>query len=240
MQKILSKMRKCIEDFSLIEDGDKIAIGVSGGKDSLTLLTAFSILKKFYPKKFDIVGISIDLFDGKSDFTKIQEYCNELGVEFHVVKSDINNVVFNIRKESNPCSLCAKMRRGALNNAAIEFGCNKVALGHHSDDLIETFFLSMFYEGRLSTFSPKTYLSNTKITVIRPLIYVEEKETIRVSKNMPIMNNCCLANHNTQREWVKKLLKNLKKEIPFIKDRIFSAITHEERYNLNFKKDDEN
>lgn len=232
IQKLLSKFRKCIEQYGLIDDGDKIAVGLSGGKDSLVLLTLLASFRRFSPKKFDLVALSVDLFDGKSDYSKIEEYCKKLNVEFHVIKSQIYDIVFTERKEKNPCSLCAKLRRGILNTKAKEFGCNKVALGHTRDDLVETFFLSMFYEGRLSTFAPKTHLSNIDLTVIRPMIFIEERETINESKSMPVFFNCCPANHKTQREFVKELLKDIKKKIPISNDRIFRAIISPESYNL--------
>lgn len=232
MRKILSKVRKACEEYSLIEENDKVAVGLSGGKDSLILLTAMAGLQKFYPKKFELIAITIDLFDGKSDYNDIKKYCEELGVELHIIPSQIYEVVFEVRKESNPCSLCAKMRRGILNQSAKDLGCTKVALGHHLDDLIETFFLSLIYEGRLSTFAPKTYLSNTDITVIRPMIYLKESEVRSKSKSMPVFHNNCPANHKTQREFIKDNLALLNKKIPNSKDLIFKAITSPERYNL--------
>lgn len=232
LQKLLSKMRKCIEEYNLIEEGDKIAVGLSGGKDSLVLLTLLAKFKMFSPKKFDLIAISVDLFDGKSDFSKIQKYCDNLSVPLEIVKSQIYDIVFTERKEKNPCSLCAKLRRGILNNTAKKLGCNKVALGHTKDDLMETFFLSMCYEGRLSTFAPISYLSNTDISVIRPMILIEERETLNESKTMPVFFNCCPANHKTQREKMKEIIKYLKGEIPISYDRIFRAITSPESYNL--------
>lgn len=234
MQKILSKIRKACEDYDLIQDGDKIAVGLSGGKDSLVLLTALASLRKFYPKKFDVIAITIDLFNGASNCEKLREYCKSLNVEFHLIDSQIYDVVFEIKKETNPCSLCAKLRRGILNNKANELCCNKVALGHHMDDLIHTFMLSMFYEGRLSTFMPKTYLSKVNLTVIRPMIYIEEKEIVSVATkmHMPVMNNCCPANHKTEREHMKEILNYIKHEIPISKKLMFRAIISPERYNL--------
>ena len=232
LQKLLSKMRKCVETDNLIEENDKIAVGLSGGKDSLVLLTLLANYKRFSPKKFDLIAISIDLFNGKSDYSKLAEYCKNLNVEFVVVKSQIYDIVFTERKEKNPCSLCAKLRRGMLNNKAKELGCNKVALGHTKDDLLETFFLSMFYEGRLSTFAPITYLSNIGLYTIRPMILIEERETLNESKNMPVFFNCCPANHKTQRENIKNLLKGIKKQIPISIDRTFRAIISPESYNL--------
>ncbi len=232
LQKLLSKFRKCVETYNLIENGDKIAVGLSGGKDSLVLLTLLAKYQRFSPQKFDIIAISIDLFNGNSDLTKVKEYCKSLNVEYVVVKSQIYDIVFTERKEKNPCSLCAKLRRGMLNTKAKELGCNKVALGHTKDDLLETFFLSMFYEGRLSTFAPKTYLSNIGLSVIRPMIFIDEHETINESKTMPVFFNCCPANHKTQREYIKNLLKSIKKDIPISSDRIFRAIISPESYNL--------
>lgn len=240
LQKLLSKFRKCVETYDLIENGDKIAVGLSGGKDSLVLLTLLAKYQRFSPQKFDIVAISIDLFNGNSDLTKVKEYCKSLNVEYVVVKSQIYDIVFTERKEKNPCSLCAKLRRGMLNTKAKELGCNKVALGHTKDDLLETFFLSMFYEGRLSTFAPKTYLSNIGLSVIRPMIFIDEHETINESKTMPVFFNCCPANHKTQREYIKNLLKSIKKDIPISSDRIFRAIISPESYNLYDKYQQKN
>lgn len=240
LQKLLSKFRKCIETYNLIEDGDKIAVGLSGGKDSLVLLTLLAKYRRFSPQKFDLIAISVDLFNGESDYKKVEEYCKSLDVEYHVVKSQIYDIVFTERKEKNPCSLCAKLRRGILNTKAKEFGCNKVALGHTKDDLLETFFLSMFYEGRLSTFAPKMHLTNINLTVIRPMIFIDEHETVNESKNMPVFFNCCPANHKTQREYIKNLLKQIKKDIPISTDRTFRAIISPESYNLydKYKKND--
>lgn len=234
MQKILSKVRKACQDYNLISEGDKIAVGLSGGKDSLVLLGAMALLRRFYPKKFEVVAITIDLFNGNSNCEKLREYCQKINVEFHVVNSQIYNIVFETRNEKNPCSLCAKLRRGILNNTAKSLGCNKVALGHHKDDLIHTFLLSLFYEGRLSTFMPNTYLSNIDLYVIRPMILVDEKDIIAVSQkeNLPVMHNCCPANHKTEREHMKQIMDNIKKEIPISKDRTFRAIISPERYNL--------
>jgi tRNA(Ile)-lysidine synthetase-like protein len=234
MQKMLSKVRKACNDYKMIENGDKIAIGVSGGKDSVALLKALAMYSMFSTEKFTIEAISVDLFNGKTDYTELERFCSELNVNLTIINSSINKVLFEDRKEKNPCSLCSKMRRGALNAKALELGCNKVALGHHSDDLIETFFLSMFYEGRLSTFHPISYMDRTGITIIRPLLYVNEREIIGAVKrhNMPIIHNPCLADKHTKREYIKQLLKDIQKDVPIVKDRIFGAVTHPERYNL--------
>ncbi|MBE5738570.1 MAG: tRNA 2-thiocytidine(32) synthetase TtcA [Clostridiales bacterium] len=232
MQKVLSHLRRAVEEYNLIEDGDKIAVGVSGGKDSLVLLKALANYAIFSPKKFSIVAITIDMFAGKSDFSEIQKLCDEIGCEYHIFPSDIYEIVFVERKESNPCSLCAKLRRGMLNTKAIELGCNKLALGHSADDVIHTFLLSLFYEGRLSTFLPKLYMDRTGMTVIRPLILTDEKYIKSVAKSLPVQKSKCPVDRLTKREYVKDVIKDIQKEIPFVKDRIFSALTHPERYNL--------
>jgi tRNA(Ile)-lysidine synthase TilS/MesJ len=232
MNKILSPMRKAIEDFDMIQNGDKIAVGLSGGKDSLTLLTALSLFRKFSPIKFNLIAITIDQTDGQTDLTPLINYCRDLNVEYDIVRSQIFDIIFNQRKEKNPCSLCAKMRRGSLNNRAKELGCNKIALAHHADDLIETFFLSLFYEGRLNVFSPVTYLSNVDITTIRPLIYINENVITSISKNLPIVKNICPADHKTKREEMKKLMQNFEENIPNAKKQILNAIIHPERYHL--------
>ena len=218
LQQLLSPARKAIENYEMINDGDKIAVGLSGGKDSVTLLYILAGLKRFYPKKFELVAITIDLgldYDQK-EVESLKNLCAELNVEYHIVPTDIYQILFVERKEKSPCSLCSKMRRGALNTKAIELGCNKLALGHHADDLIETLFLSLFYEGRLSTFEPITYLSRANMTVIRPMIYIEEKNIRAFSKDKP----------------VKNLINQIKKDIPIAKDRMLSAITHPERNHL--------
>lgn len=232
MQKILGVMRKACENYNLIEDGDKIAVGLSGGKDSLALLTALKRYQSFIDKKFELIAIAIDLSGGTNDYSAIKAYCDEINVELHIIPSNVFEVVFDIRKEKNPCSLCANLRRGLLNSHAKELGCNKVALGHHKDDLIETFLMSLFFEGRLSTFKPKTYLSRVDITVIRPLIYCDESEIIKISNNFPILYNNCPANKHTERENAKKILKNLDQIYPNAKEKIFNAIINPQRYNL--------
>lgn len=232
MQRILSHLRRAVDEYNLIEDGDRIAVGVSGGKDSLVLLKALALYSRFSPQKFEIVAITIDMYAGKSDFSEIKALCDELNVEYHIINSDIYQIVFEERKESNPCSLCAKLRRGMLNTTALSLKCNKLALGHSADDLIHTFLLSLMYEGRLSTFLPKLYLDRTGMTVIRPLILTDEKDIISVAKHLPVKKSDCPVDKQTKREYMKDLIKHIQKEIPFAKDRIFSAITHPERYNL--------
>lgn len=236
MQKLLSNLRRACEEYNLIENNDKIAVGLSGGKDSLALLTLLRRFKDFSPNKFELVGIAVDLTNGQTDYSPLKEYCEKINVPFYLVPSNVFEIVFDIRKEKNPCSLCANLRRGLLNSKAKELGCNKIALGHHKDDLIETFILSLFFEGRLSTFKPKSYLSRIGLEVIRPMIYIEEKEIIRISNNMPIIENICKADKTTQRQKAKDFLNQLNKTYPDAKEKIFTAIIHKERYNL-FDKD---
>ncbi len=232
MKKILSQIRKLIFDQNLIENGDKIAVGVSGGKDSLTLLFALRQLQLFSNLKFELVGIAIDLSNGKMDYSKIEDFCNQIGVEFKVEKSNVFEIIFDIRKEKNPCSLCANMRRGLLNSAAKQMGCNKVALAHHSDDLIETFLMGMFFEGRLYVLQPKSYLSRTNLTVIRPMLLCEESDIIVAAKKFPVIKNICPKDHFSQREKAKNILKTLNEIYPNAKEKIFNALTHPKRYNL--------
>jgi len=232
MEKILSLLRKACNEYNLIENGDKICVGISGGKDSLTLLKALALYQKFSSEKFELVAVAVDLSGGKSDYCEIESFCKELDVEFKKVESDVFEVVFEIRKEKNPCSLCANMRRGILNSTAKSLGCNKVALGHHKDDFIETFLLSLFYEGRLSTFKPKSYLSRMDLTAIRPLIFCDEDDIKKVSSDLPILVNPCPADKHTQRENVKEILQTLDFSFGGSKEKIFNALIHTERYNL--------
>ena len=179
-QKLLSITRKAIDEFQLIEDGDRIAVGISGGKDSLTLLYALAGLRRFYPKKFELEAITVDLGFGDFHTEKIRELCQELQVPYTVVPTQISQIIFQDRKESNPCSLCAKMRKGALNEVAKEHGCNKIAYAHHKDDVVETLMLSLIYEGRFHTFSPRTYWDRMDLTLIRPLIFLDEGDVIGI------------------------------------------------------------
>lgn len=226
-KRILSYVRRAVDDYGMIEDGDRIAVGVSAGKDSLTLLYALSALRKFYPKKFELCAITVDMgFAEEFDLSPIARLCEELDVEYKIIPTEINNIIFNVRKEPNPCSLCAKMRRGALHRAAKDFGCNKVALGHHFDDVVETFMLNLFYEGRIGCFSPVTYLSRTDITLIRPMIYMPEKDVryFASKAELPVIKSPCAADGNTQREAMKQLLATLDKNNKGLKYRIFGAI----------------
>ncbi len=226
IKRILSYTRRAVDDYTMIKSGDRIAIGVSGGKDSLTLLAAMAELKRFYPISFELHAITIDMGFENSDFSKVGDFCELLGIQYHVVPTQISKIIFDIRKEKNPCSLCARMRRGALHDAAKEIGCNSIALGHHFDDVVETFMLNLFFEGRLGCFRPVTYLSRKDLTLIRPLIYAPEK-SIRyfVSKNdLPIIESQCKADKNTQREEMKKLLSSLERNNKGLRYRIYGAI----------------
>lgn len=226
IKRILSYVRRGVDDYQMIDDGDKIAVGVSAGKDSLTLLCALAELRRFYPKKFELSAITVDMgFEG-SDFSSIKKLCAELDVPYHIIPTQISTVIFDVRKEKNPCSLCAKMRRGALYGAARELGFNKVALGHHFDDVVETFMLNLFFEGRLGCFQPVTYLSNTEITLIRPMLYMPEKDIryFASKANLPVVKSPCPADGNTEREEMKKLLATLEKENKGLRYRIFGAI----------------
>lgn len=236
-KQILGKIKKACEDYNLIENGDKIAVGVSGGKDSLTLLYCLANLRKFYDKKFDIVAISIDMFSGDTDYSQISDFCKNLDVEYHIVKTNIKRIVFDIKKHPHPCSLCANLRRGFLNKTAKELGCNKVALGHNADDLIETFFMSLLHESRLNTFLPIMKLTNNTLFVIRPMILVYEKEIIEFSQNMPVVANPCPANKHTEREEIKQMIQNLKQRIPNAHQKVLSALLHPERNYLFDKLD---
>lgn len=226
LQQLLSYTRKAIDDYALIDDGDKIAVGISGGKDSLTLLCALNALKRFYPKKFELYAVTVDLGFKNLDLDKIKDFCKELEVPYYIIETDIAKIVFEDRKESNPCSLCAKMRKGALNEKIKELGCNKVAYAHHKDDVVETMLLSLIYEGRFHTFSPKTYLDRMGVTVIRPLIYMNEMDVIGFVKknNLPVAKSPCPVDGYTKREYAKELLKKLTAENPGVRERMFTAI----------------
>ena len=226
IQRILSQVRRAVADYDMIQEGDRVCVGVSAGKDSLTLLIALAELRRFYEKKYTLCAATVDLgFEG-ADYSEIEELCRRLNVEYKVVPTQIGKVVFDIRKENNPCSLCAKMRRGALYGYAKEIGCNKVALGHHFDDVVETFMLNLFYEGRLGCFQPVTYLSNTDITLIRPMIYMPEKDVryFASKAELPVVKSSCPADGNTQREEMKQLLRELDRKHDGLRYRIFGAI----------------
>ena len=230
MNKILSLVRRCVEDYDLIQAGDKIAVGVSGGKDSLMLLTALAKLREFYPDPFQLEAVTLDMghADGRPgmDFSPVADYCRSLGVPYTLKESEIHHVIFDLRREKNPCSMCAKMRRGALHNALAERGIRKIALGHHFDDAVETFFLSLIYEGRLSCFQPVTYLDRTGITQIRPLLYCGEQLIRHTAQrlDLPVVENPCPADGNTKRQEIKELVYELQGRYPGLKARAFGAM----------------
>lgn len=228
LQRLMSVARKAIDDYEMIQEGDKIAIGISGGKDSLALLYALHGLQQFYPKKFEVVAISVHLGYEDMDFTPVQELCDSLNVDFHLVRTDIGNIVFKMRKEDSPCSLCSKMRKGALNDKAKELGCNKVAYGHHKDDVVETMMLSLIYEGRFHSFAPVTYLDRMDLTLIRPLLYLKEADIIGFQHKyeLPVVKNLCSVDGHTKREYVKNLLADMNMTAPGVKQRMFSAISN--------------
>lgn len=219
-------MRKAIEEYKMIEENDKIAICLSGGKDSITMLHAFKTLQRFYPKKFEIIAVSID--PGFEFFDKefLQKICDELEIPLFIEKSNAKEIVFDIRKEKNPCSLCANLRRGVINSIAVREGCNKIALGHNQDDVLETFLLNLFYTGSIGTFSPVSYMSRTQITLIRPLVYTPEKEIRRFIRknNFSVMPKVCPMDGTSKREDMKQLIFTLTKSIPMVRANLFGAI----------------
>ena len=236
MQRILSYLRKTVETYKLIDEGDKIAVGLSGGKDSFTLLMALKALQRFYPLHFDLIAISIDPgFDFfNRDFLK--KKCDEIGVSLFIEEAHIKEIVFDIRKEKNPCSLCANLRRGILNSTAIRENCNKIALGHNQDDALETFLLNFIYAGSLSTFAPVSYMDRSKMTLIRPLIDTPEKEIKKFVKraNVELMPKVCPMDGISKREDMKKMIMEWEKKLPNVRANMVGAI---KRANINGWKD---
>ena len=230
MQKLIGLVRRCVEDYRMIEAGDRIGVGVSGGKDSLALLVFLAELRKYNHNPFQVEAITIDMGLGM-DYSGIEQLCKELDVPFHLVKTEIGPIIFDHRKEKNPCSMCAKMRRGALNNAILENGMNKLALGHHYDDAVETFMMSLIYEGRISCFQPVTDLDRTGIIQIRPMLYIHEKtiDSFVKRQELPVLTNRCPVDKTTKRTEVKSLVYELSKTYPDLKERIFGAM---QRYPL--------
>ena len=228
MRRILSHTRAAIDDYNMINDGDKIAVGISGGKDSLMLLKALCELRRFYSAEFQVVAITLDMrFNNEDgDFSEIRKMCDEYGVEYIIKPTDLYEIIFNIRKEPNPCSLCARMRRGILHEAAKEAGCNKIALGHHLDDAAETFLMNLLVESRVGCFAPVTYLSRRDLTMIRPLIYVREREVTAAAErlNLPVVKSGCPANENTKREEIKQLINELSARYGDVPERIIGAM----------------
>lgn len=226
LQRLYSLTRQAIDTYHLIEEGDHLAVGISGGKDSLTLLYALQGLQKFYPKHFKLSAISVDLGYEGFDLTPVADLCRKLDVPYKIVSTEIGRILFDERKESNPCALCAKMRKGALNQAAKDMGCNKVAYAHHMDDIIETMLLSLIYEGRFYSFPPYTWLDRMELAVIRPMLLVPEADVIGFKNryNLPVCKNLCPVDGHTKREYIKQLVKQLEHENPGLRTRLFHAI----------------
>lgn len=239
MQHILSLVRRCVEDYHMIEDGETVAVGVSGGKDSVLTLAALARLREFYPKRFDLTAITIDSGTPGMDFTPIAQLCAQLNVPYHLVPVPIYEVVFEARREKNPCSLCAKLRRGALSTELNRLGISKIALGHHYDDVAETLLMNLFLEGRIGCFQPVTYLDRSQVTQIRPLLYVQERE-VRGAINrlgLPVVENPCPANGSTKREETKLLIRQLDQQFPNLKKKIFGAIQRYPLYGWSLEED---
>ncbi len=226
MQKMMGLVRRCADDYQMIAPHDKIAVGISGGKDSLTLLVLLAALRAYYPQPYDLTAITIDMGLPGMDFSPVAALCERLSVPYQIVKTEIASVIFDYRKEKNPCSMCAKMRRGALNQALLEQGFSKVALGHHYDDAVETFLMSLLYEGRLSCFEPVTYLDRTGVTQIRPMLYLTEGmiKNFAAREQLPVVHNNCPADKHTKREEIKQLIVQLSAQYPDLKDRVFGAM----------------
>lgn len=225
MQKLMGLVRRCVEDYHMIEEGDKIAVGVSGGKDSLVLLVLLAGLRSYYNKFFELEAITIDMGLGM-DYSEVEALCRKIDVPYTVVKTEIGPIIFDYRKEKNPCSMCSKMRRGALNQTLVSKGFNKLALGHHYDDAVETFMMSLIYEGRISCFQPVTDLDRTGITQIRPMLYIHERtvDNFAQREKLPVLQNRCPVDKHTKREEIKELIFDMVKTYPDLKERIFGAM----------------
>ncbi|HAE43703.1 MAG TPA: tRNA 2-thiocytidine(32) synthetase TtcA [Clostridiales bacterium] len=234
MKQILGGMRKAIEEYNMINDGDSIAVGVSGGKDSMLLLYALKLYQKFSPVKYELAGVTVSLGFKNFDLKPVISFCEKIEVPYYIVDTDIEEIVFNVRKEKNPCSLCSKMRNGALHNKIKEIGFNKVALGHHADDVIETMFLSMLYSGRIATFKPVTYLSNKDIHNIRPLIFLREAQVLGAinDNDIPVIESPCPMDKTSKRQEVKKILKKIYEDVPEGRERLLQAIRNTDQYDL--------
>ena len=226
MQNLVGLVRRCADDYGMLQPGDRVAVGVSGGKDSLTLLVLLAALRKYHPSRFDLHAVTVDMGLAGMDFTQVEALCYRLEVPYTRVETQIAPIIFDYRQEKNPCSMCAKMRRGALHSALKERGLNKIALGHHYDDAVETFFLSLIFEGRLSCFQPVTWLDRTEITQIRPLLYCGESMIRHTAErlDLPVLENPCPANGNTKRQEIKELIYELNGRYPGLKARAFGAM----------------
>ncbi|MCI8644530.1 MAG: tRNA 2-thiocytidine(32) synthetase TtcA [Lachnospiraceae bacterium] len=226
LQKVMSQVRRALDDYHMITDNDRIAVGISGGKDSLTLLLALHGLMRFYPKPFTLHAVTVDLGFDNLDLDKIQELCNKIEIPYTIVKTQIAEIVFEGHREENPCSLCAKLRKGAFNNAIKKEGCNKIAYAHHRDDMIATMFLSLLYEGRFQALEPVTYLEKSGLTLIRPLLYMRESDVVGFTNKaaLPVVKSPCPADGKTRRKYVEELLRRIDRENPGAKNRIFTAI----------------
>ena len=226
LQQVMSKTRKALDDYHMINEGDVIAVGLSGGKDSLALLTSLANMRRFYPVHYSLIGITCDLGFKNVDFGGIKKLCDDLDVEYYIVDSNISEIVFDERKEENPCSLCAKMRKGAMNDFIKTVNCKKIAYAHHQDDVVETYMMSLIYEGRQNTFSPVTYLDRSDVTVIRPFIYMKEADVIGFTNanKIPVLKSPCPVDGLTKRQYVKDLLKSINEDAPGVRERIFTAI----------------
>ena len=237
MQRMMGLVRRCIEDYRMIEPGDRIAVGVSGGKDSLTLLTLLAALREYVPYSYDLTAITIDMGLGGMDFSPVARLCERLGVPYSRVETEIGPIIFEHRKENNPCSLCAKLRRGALSTAMNEHGIKTIALGHHYDDAVETLLMNLLFEGRIGCFQPVTYLSRSDVTQIRPLLYVKEQQVRNVAAklNLPIVHNPCPANGETRRQEVKELIESLSERYPDLKQKLFGAMQRYPLYGWDVK-----
>ena len=226
MQNMMGRIRRCAEDYNMIAEGDKIAVGVSGGKDSLTLLYLLAALRRYYPAHYELQAVTIDMGLPGMDFSPVAALCEKLEVPYQIKKTEIGPIIFDYRHEKNPCSMCAKMRRGALNDVLLSLGCNKIALGHHFDDAVETFLMSLLYEGRIGCFEPVTYLSRTGITQIRPMLYVGEQAIAHFAERyeLPVVHNVCPADKHTKRQEVKELVVTLQAQYPDLKSKVFGAM----------------
>jgi tRNA(Ile)-lysidine synthase TilS/MesJ len=243
MQKILGYMRKAVQEFDLLQNGDRIAVGVSGGKDSLVLLKGLAMLRRFIGINYELIAVTLDPgFNGvEGDYSEVSKLCSELNVEYILKRTHIGEIIFNVRNESNPCSLCARMRRGALHDAAKEAGCNKIALGHHYDDAVETFVMNLFNEGRIGCFSPKSYLSRKDLTLIRPLVFAPERDITRACNKagMIVVKSKCPVDGCTSREKTKSFLRNMEKQDYGFKFRLFGAMRRAGIDGWGFKASDE-